>query len=243
MPSLTLPDRFIWFAHCPKAGGTSIEQFMVARWGGAVGHLHWGWDLWWRRGGWQHASPPSSPQHFIWADACPQFARPPDAVFAVVRDPVARMESEYRWQRQGRRGTCLGRALSRLSFSFWLKLMLEASRLSPYVFDNHFRPQSDFVPKGAQVFHLENGLQPAIDWLLEMTGEPLCGIPMPHSLAGQGSVQASPDDHALIASTFAEDYRRFGYCRPFSDTRSGATGSLARLLAPIIVFLDRHGAL
>ena len=172
MPSLTLPDRLIWFAHCPKAGGTSVEQFMVSRWGEAIGHLHWGWDVWWRRGGWRLATPPSSPQHLVWADARAHLPRPPDAVFAVVRDPVARMISEYRWQRQARRGTRLGRALSYLPFSFWLRLMLATARRSPYAFDNHFRPQTDFVPEGARVFRLEDGLQPAIDWLLEAAGEP-----------------------------------------------------------------------
>ena len=48
MPSLTLDNRLIWFAHCPKAGGTSIETLMVETWGDRVGHLHWGWDLWWK---------------------------------------------------------------------------------------------------------------------------------------------------------------------------------------------------
>ncbi|MDH5453710.1 MAG: sulfotransferase family protein, partial [Paracoccaceae bacterium] len=112
MPSLTLPDRLIWFAHCPKAGGTSVEQFMVARWGDAVGHLHWGWDRWWRSGGWRLAAPPNSPQHLVWEDAVSALPRAPDAVFAVVRDPVARMTSEYRWQRGGQCRSWLGRLMA-----------------------------------------------------------------------------------------------------------------------------------
>ena len=116
MPSLTLPDRLIWFAHCPKAGGTTVEKFMVSHWGEAVGHLHWGWDLWWKTGGWRVADPPNSPQHLIWRDAEAALAAPPDLVFAVVRDPVARMQSEHRWQRRLRRGSRLGRALALLPF-------------------------------------------------------------------------------------------------------------------------------
>ena len=125
MPSLTLPDRLIWFAHCPKAGGTTVEKFMVSHWGEAVGHLHWGWDLWWKTGGWRVADPPNSPQHLIWRDAEAALAAPPDLVFAVVRDPVARMQSEHRWQRRLRRGSRLGRALALLPFGLWLRLCIQ----------------------------------------------------------------------------------------------------------------------
>src|SRR6056297_915226 len=108
MPSLTLDETLIWFAHCPKAGGTSVEQVMVTRWGARVGHLHWGWDRWWARGGWRVACPPNSPQHLTWADTRAVLPRTPDAVFALVRDPAARMVSEHRWQRRRRRGTRAG---------------------------------------------------------------------------------------------------------------------------------------
>ena len=124
MPSLTLPDRLIWFAHCPKAG-TSVERFMVDCWGDAVGHLHWGWDLWWKRGGWRHANPPNSPQHLIWEDALKTLPRTPDIVFAVVRDPLSRLVSEYHYQRQARRGTRIGRGLAHLPFSIWARVMVK----------------------------------------------------------------------------------------------------------------------
>ena len=56
MPSLTVDTRLIWFAHCPKAGGTSVKTLMAETWGDRVGHLAWGWDLWWKRGGWRWAN-------------------------------------------------------------------------------------------------------------------------------------------------------------------------------------------
>ena len=158
MPSLVLSDRLIWFAHCPKAGGTSVERAMVEPWGGAVGHLHWGWDLWWTRGGWRVADPPNSPQHFVWADALAALPRAPAVVFALVGDPAARMASEHAFQRRHRRGTGAGRALAQLPFSLWLRLMLAVARLNPHAFDNHLRPQVDFIPDSAAVFRLEEGL-------------------------------------------------------------------------------------
>jgi len=243
MPSLTLPGRLIWFAHCPKAGGTSIEQAMVARWGDAVGHLHWGWDLWWRVGGWRAADPPNSPQHLVWEDALDALPRPPDAVFAVVRDPVTRMASEHRWQRRGRRGTKAGKLLARLPFSLWFRLMLAVARVNPHAFDNHFRAQAEFVPGTAQVFRLEDGLQPVAEWLAETTGQAGVAEAIPHALATGPDTSVAAADAALIGAAFAADYARFGYARPGGRAARPALDCLARLFAPLVAWLDRRGRL
>lgn len=244
MPSLALPDRLIWFAHCPKAGGTSVEQAMVAQWGDRVGHLHWGWDLWWARGGWRVADPPNSPQHLTWKDARDVLPRAPDAVFALVREPGLRMLSEYRWQRTQRRGTRAGRGLAHLPFTFWLRLMLATARINPFAFDNHFRPQTAFVPEEAVVFHLEDGLGPALDWLARQTGSEPAEAP-PHALkSDRPAVRLSAADQARIADAFGADYARFGYPAPVAPPpRPGALDLLAAALAPAVAWLDRRGRL
>lgn len=243
MPSLTLSDQLIWFAHCPKAGGTSVEQVMVAEWGDAVGHLHWGWDLWWKAGGWRAAGPPSSPQHLIWEDALQVLPRPPDRVFAVVRDPVARMQSEHCWQRRGRRGTRLGKLLAHLPFSLWLRLMLAIADRHPHAFDNHLRPQADFVPEDARVFRLEDGLDRVVCWLAGETGQTSLP-PVPHAIPTGRKRPVGPADAARIARAHGADYRRFGYARPTgaAPTRDLAD-RLAAALAPLLTFLDRRAAL
>lgn len=243
MPSLSCADKLIWFAHCPKAGGTSIEQFMVARWGAAVGHLHWGWDLWWRKGGWRNAEPPNSPQHLIWRDAKRQLPRPPDVVFALIRDPVARMASEYRWQRRGRRGTRAGKLLARLPFPLWLRLMLAVAHRNPYAFDNHFQLQSAFIPQGATVFRLEDGLGPVRDWLGSVTGTGALS-PMPHAIPSGPKTAVAPREAALIGAAFAEDYARFGYpCPQPCGPRFDPLTWMALALAPLVARLDRLGRL
>ncbi|MEL7114022.1 MAG: sulfotransferase family 2 domain-containing protein [Pseudomonadota bacterium] len=239
MPSLALDDHLIWFAHCPKAGGTSIEAAMVERWGDRVGHLHWGWDRWWRQGGWRIATPPNSPQHLIWEDALKALPGAPDAVFAIVRDPVARMISEYNYQRRHRRGTWLGRAVAHLPFSLWLRVMLRMAEQNPYAFDNHLRPHSDFIPEGAVVFRLEDGLEQVMDWLgvTAETGPP------PHRLKSRPPSQSTQRrEAALIGAVFAEDYARFGYVRPERcDQPRPVLDRLARVLSSPLVWLDRRG--
>lgn len=243
MPSLTFSDRLIWFAHCPKAGGTSVEHFMVAHWGDAVGHLHWGWDVWWKAGGWRVADPPNSPQHLIWADAVQKLPRAPDTVFAVVRDPVARMASEYRWQRGKRRGSRLGKLLAHLPFTVWIRLMLALARHYPSGFDNHLRPQADFIPETAHVFRLEDGLDPVLHWLAQETGLHR-DISVPHALPSGKRARIRPVDMARIAAAHTADYDRFGYDRPplsapLPDLWDWCVKGLVRGLA----FLDRRGAL
>lgn len=217
---------------------------MVAHWGDCVGHLHWGWDLWWRKGGWRLATPPNSPQHLIWEDAVQALPQPPDVVFAVVRDPKARMQSEYRWQRLRRRGTRIGRALAYLPFGLWLRVMLALACRYPHAFDNHFRPQTAFIPKDAQVFKLEDGLEAALSWLAVQTGvsyDPVTSAR--HNATGLGVVVA-PKDAARIAQTFAEDYARFGYTPQTTDpVRRDLADLLAAILAPGLAWLDRRGRL
>lgn len=219
-----------------------MERIMVETWGDSVGHLAWGWDLWWRGGGWRMAAPPNSPQHLIWADATRQMSRRPETTFAVVRDPVARLSSEYRYQRRHRRGTRSGRALARLPFPFWVRLMLAVAHRHPYAFDNHLRPQCDFVPEDATVFRLEEGLQAVADWLSAQTGETLC--PPARALVTGQAAPIDPATRARIEAAFSQDFERFGYPRQtLQSPPRDLADWLASALAPAIVWLDRHGRL
>jgi hypothetical protein len=126
--------------------------------------------------------------------------RTPDAVFTVVRDPVARMVSEYRYQRSGRLTGPFGRPVRGLGFSAWLRLMFAMADRNPYTHDNHFRPQVEFMPPdGVTVFRLEDGLAPVLGWLAEIAGEPAPEA-APHDLKTSGGPHAIPSapDKAMI---------------------------------------------
>ncbi|MCU0906253.1 MAG: sulfotransferase family protein [Rhodobacteraceae bacterium] len=249
MPSLALDDRFIYFAHCPKAGGTSIETFMVERWGDRVGMLGWGWDrLWFSRRAVRTGGIPCSPQHYTWQDARVRLRAEPDVAFALVRDPVARMVSEYRYQRTERRSGRLWPLIGRLDFSTWLQLMSAVHALNPYAFDNHFRPQVEFVPDGAAVFHLEDGLGKVGAWLCAQAGEPPPPA-MPHDLKAPlagARIVPSRVDLDLILRWFEADYRRFGYRPPDLAAAPQTAGgdrrwAFARAMAPLVNGLYRRG--
>ena len=154
------------------------------------------------------------------------------------------MLSEHRYQRRHRRGTLAGRLVAYLPFRFWLRLMLLAvARRNPYAFDNHLRPQADFVPQGARVFRLEDGVDPAVDWLAATTRQ--ARLSAPRRLLRTWPGQAvDPETLALIARTFAMDYARFGYLPPpLPPRRPDPLGVLARLAAPLVAGLERRGLL
>lgn len=245
MPSLEIRGTLIYFAHVPKAGGTSVERFMVDRWGPAVGLLGWGWDRKWRREGARPGEIPCSPQHLVWEDARRVLPRAPDHVFTVVRDPVARMVSEYLYQAGGRLTGPAGRPVRHLGFAAWLRLMLTMAARNPYTHDNHFRPQAAFVPgTGATVFRLEDGLGPVLRWLCEVAGEPPPEA-LPHDLkAGGGRRRPVPsdEDKALIHRHFWEDYDRFGYAAPVGAAAAErGPSALTRVAADVLDRLYRRG--
>ena len=247
MPSVEIRGTLIYFAHCPKAGGTSVERFMVERWGSAVGLLGWGWDRKWAREGERAGEISCSPQHLVWEDARRVLPRAPDHVFTVVRDPVARMVSEYLYQAEGRLTGPAGRPVRRLGFPAWLRLMLETAGRNPFTHDNHFRAQVEFVPPdGASVFRLEDGLEPVLRWLCAVAGEaPPEALPHDLKAGGPRRPEPSAEDRALIQKHFRADYDRFGYPTPElaaagGDAPRGAS-PLTRAAAGVLDRLYRRG--
>ncbi|MEN9419570.1 MAG: hypothetical protein RI988_3190 [Pseudomonadota bacterium] len=134
------------YVHIPKAGGTSLKLSL-------------------RRFGWEeqlsirgkrvqdlkHLT--SSPQHFH-RDLLEPLLRweAIDFAFTVCRHPFHRMKSEYYWQQS--HGLAPAREPAR-----WLEAVLARHEQDPYAFDNHLRPQVDFVlpHPGFQVLKLEEG--------------------------------------------------------------------------------------
>ncbi|MEO0819427.1 MAG: sulfotransferase family 2 domain-containing protein [Pseudomonadota bacterium] len=250
MPIVGRNGRIVLFAHVPKAGGSSVEA-MLERGYGTLGLYEPRWSN--RARGF--AAFGVSPQHLSAADLArvlPEARR--DLSFAVVREPVARICSEFRHhQRAASR-----RLLCRLGFSFWLEACLAAAARCPEVFDNHFRTQDAMVPDSAEVFRLEDGLDRVAERVADLLGpadppaeaEGEAAVGVPHLLKGENALplQLTQTDLARIADTYAADYARFGYPAPDMDgvaTRAGPlpralSGPLARLAGRLIAFAWRH---
>ena len=154
MPVFVKRNASVLFIHIPKCGGSSFERLSANA----------GWkELFSVRG--VHASRlkgfKCSPQHFhgeLLEQTCDidRF----DAVLALVRHPYFRLKSEFYWQR--------AQGMSQLAPRAWWENTQNQHRDNPYVFDNHIRPQSDFLvgAERLEIFKLEeNGPQNALESL------------------------------------------------------------------------------
>ncbi len=233
MPFLYPFGKVIFFAHVPKTGGSSVEDYLTRRFGAlSMSDRH-------KREGTRGTGLISPVTHLSALDLVEILPREIDLCFAVVRNPLKRMLSEYRWQH----GISWA---SRMSFSTWLRIVIYAAGLDSRVYENHIRPQSEMVPDDAEVFRLEDGFEMMIQCLDTVVGTTSPEITMGHLLKRRSNapITVTREDADLIVKFYASDYTRFGYDTP--DTRElksdpfafGRT-LLAVLLAWVLVAKQR----
>lgn len=190
MPLARLADKLVFFAHIPKTGGSSIEE-----WLSAVGLLA-------LRHNASLDGMGCPPQHMHAALYEPLFKGAfVDARFAVLRDPVERLVSEYRY----RRGQVERKGKRQMpSFEAWVERAFRLYADNPYFLDNHIRPQAEFVCDGMKLFRFEDGLEAVTGWLEDLSG--LKGPPLEHILPGAGAKVDVPEETlAKIKAFYAAD--------------------------------------
>ncbi len=145
MPVFTKKGVRCLYIHIPKAGGTSLES--------ALRRLGWADQLIIHEPITQVRHFKASPQHFH-GPLLEEIMRWEmlDAAFTICRHPFERLKSEFYWQQAS------GIAPSAVP-RVWVESVFDAYRLDPYAFDNHIRPQQEFLPAGrsVKVFKLEEG--------------------------------------------------------------------------------------
>lgn len=231
MPLVRIGTDIHYFAHVPKCGGSSVENYLSARFG-SLALLNSRFLSVPERSRWTK----SSPQHVTF-DAL-QGLIPNDWIvssFAVVRHPVKRLISAYHFQTEHEKT-----APKHLSIDDWFEDWLEKSKESPFLYDNHVRPMSDIVPAGAATFRLEDGMTPLVAHLDHLAGN----SEGPREILKENqrktaAVLAVPSKTTLgkIATYYAEDFRRFGYtidpdtpAKTMPARRSGGrSGIMARI--------------
>lgn len=216
MPFFTHGNQNVFFFHVPRCGGSAVENYLQSRFG-PLAFLNR-----------EHESPPverrwsrTSPQHI---DAVSYEKMFPPSLFAhqftVVRHPVLRLRSVFLFQRDW------VQSLPEDSvFSGWLRLLPERFSQNRYYLDNHPRRMVDLVPPGANIFRLEDGLDPVIVWLDSIVGASHGPRSIPRSndmawvrdhIRGRGrqpgpTPEIARRDWQWIADYYRADFKRFGY--------------------------------
>ncbi|WP_084101358.1 sulfotransferase family 2 domain-containing protein [Demequina sp. NBRC 110051] len=208
MPIFRRDGVSVLFAHIPKTGGSSIDDAFRAE--------GWSVDLHDGKGGrgslnqLRRCSPQH--QHGALLEATLHLDRF-DAIFSFVRDPLQRLLSEFVWRaRTGDQPDLTGAAVEQ-----WVSENLARTATNPYWFDNHLRPQHEFLVAGGHVLRFEDGLGAGLSRLAALTD---LDIPkdVPHRLRGTAvsgfstaDVEVTDATRALVAEHYWADYRRLGY--------------------------------
>lgn len=218
MPIFRKDGQRIYFAHVPKAAGTSVYVLFL-------------------RNGWSVANVDTNPKRGIGRilardfaiaeipfegsrdglDTTPQHAPaavwtrwgPFDATFALVRDPAARYLSAVRW----RHALVPKRPEPLPAFreAVLARLERELDR-RPGVFDGHFRPQVAFLAPGTEVLRIEDGWQERLAARFRLDpGPPIRENPSAPRGDAPGLTAA---ERAFVRRTYAADFARFGYAPP-----------------------------
>ncbi len=197
MPLFEINGRRILFIHVPKNAGTSITcllgRYSAPRLDGKL----------------RIYGKTFRPRH-LHGELLERMLHPGtvDYAFMVVRDPVARMVSEYLYQR--RPGTSGLRWQRLTGFDTWLDYSLWRSALDPSYWENHFRPQSAFACFGCEVFRLEDGMSVISERLSAVTGQLIGGIPTLNS-SPKAELTVSPRARSRILNRYRADFDQFGY--------------------------------
>lgn len=199
MPVFQKDSKRVLFVHVPKAGGTTVEQFFLAN----------GWRMsLFDSGEEENTLNPvrrCSPQHLHFETLQSIFRLANfNFVFCIVRHPMSRIISEYRWRRQN-----FG---LQKSFDEWFDFALDCYSKDHFSLDNHIRPQFQFVGPGVQIFKLEDGIDNCISDLINR--EILsAAINMPRrAMVSSGElVEPGPQAVDKIMRFYAQDFQQFGY--------------------------------
>lgn len=196
MPIFSLNGCSVLFIHVPKNGGTSVAEMLEAcaekRFDGRI-------DVHGRNFRPRHLHATALEEVFF-----PQMI---DYAFMVVRNPVHRIISEYRYQK--RRGGLRWQRMT--GFDAWLRLSLALTRRHPGYRENHFRPQTEFFGFDCEVFRMEDGMDILRDRLVAVTGA--SGIPAigTRNQSPKAPVHLSRHHLRLLFQHYSEDFERFGY--------------------------------
>ena len=196
-------EKTFLFIHVPKTGGTAIETYFRAI--GLMGYF----------------DPPTympvrpylkvPPAHYDYGVLKRLYNLDSLYSFAVVRHPVRRMVSEYKWAMEK---STASETLSKMDFGQYLRFMFDQFKRDDNVASGHFKPQVRFVgEKVSKIFKYEAGLENIIAHVLKDVGlafEGLVRLPVVNRTA-ERKVEPSAEDIDLIREFYAEDFTAFSY--------------------------------
>ena len=206
MPFITLAGKNMLYMHIPKNGGTTVESWLAT-----VAPLHFSTDY--NLG----YSPTfrSTPQHFTADDIQKLFAEGFFSYsFLFARNPYNRIESEYRHLHKiGHLKKSLKNLFIIPTFDQWTKESLQKIKSDPWIWDNHLRPQWEYIYPSSDIYKMEDGLLNGIKSVaIKMGVTPPSELPhLNHTRDVKVATRWSDESRLLVQKYYARDFKEFGY--------------------------------
>jgi len=147
MPVFKYKDNYGLFTHIPKTGGESIVNYLYQQGCDISFHSNFSWVseidevLLKKNMVFNYEGPVPALQHLIASDFNENLHLDKIKwIFTFIRHPTDRLLSEY-----------YSKELS-LPINVWVRLAYDMYKISPSIYDNHIRPQSDFLIKEMEIF-------------------------------------------------------------------------------------------
>ncbi len=198
MPIFKIDEELVLFVHIPKTGGASVESFFRHH---TTVHMFDDRPL--------NPDFRCSPQHFH----CDQLKKLLpfnwySYKFTIIRNPYTRLVSEYRMRMLNK----LSNQVPVVPFDQWVDETFNNYSKNPWIWDNHIRPQWEFVDDSFEIFQFEEGIPKIINKIRYRLELPPINEPIPHRQKSK-KIPVLPSNETLssIAAFYKEDFRRFNY--------------------------------
>lgn len=211
-----MAGELLYFAHVPKCAGTSVSDYLTARFGAPAFED--------RR---YFSSPPklkwnnTSPQHISMTHFERLF---PHGFFdhsiSVVRHPESRLRSVFLFQKH-----CERRIPRFLPFRVWLHSLRSIRHVFPFALDNHLSPAGSLIPHGTRVFRLEDGLDSLVSHVNILSREARAESIGFSNVGPAPGRELSDAECSLIFDLYKDDYEAFGYSKGGVLTSGFVSGS------------------
>ena len=201
MPIYQKDGKSVLYVHVPKTAGSAVGAFF--RKNGFQVHYF-------DNGGFQSVNRyrRCSPQH-MHAEPILSILRPErfNYVFMTVRDPIQRLLSEFRMRSRLNKDT--------VGLPAWFDWTMKRYLEDGYVWDNHIRPQMEFLLPNCEVFRQEDGLG---DTFVQLVEERLSIVLKHRTIGVVNKGEATDLDPADVIKVeprvrqfYRQDYLTFGY--------------------------------
>ena len=198
MPVYRIGGKNVLFIHVPKTAGMAIGAHL-----GNCGPAVFEDRIFLKSGTFGPRHQPAAVLKTVY------FPEMIDYAFMVVRHPVTRLVSEYRYQR--RSGNIQLSRLRMFGFDIWLRNAFFRLKSDPDYRGGHFRPQVQYECFDCEVFRHEDGLDKVSQRISALTGTVIPDSPAKTNVSRHRSVSISQASFKLIADYYAADFERFGY--------------------------------